>query len=76
VKKGILLEYSITRPLEASTEPLYELEWTDSLTAGPWKTVGTRETVISEDDIRQQVKFTVASGTGHRCVRLKVTRVP
>ncbi len=75
VKKGALLEYTITRPLEASAELLYELQWTDTIATGTWKTNGTSATVVSDDGIRQTVKFTVPAGTGSRYVRLKVTRV-
>jgi hypothetical protein len=76
VKKGTVLEYTLTRPLEATTELIYELQWTDTPDTGPWKTNGTSSTVLSDEGIRQQVKFTVPAGTGHRFVRLKVTRVP
>jgi uncharacterized delta-60 repeat protein len=76
VKKSTVLELTFTRPLEATIELLYELEWSDTLAAASWKTLGTSSTVLSDDGIRQQVKFTVPSGTGHRFVRLKVTRVP
>jgi urease beta subunit len=75
VKNGNVLEYTIIRPKDAPAELDYALEWTESLTNGPWKKLGITTTVVSEDSAKQQVKFSLPAGvSGQRFVRLRVTR--
>ena len=74
-RTGNVLSLTFTRPYEAITELLYEMEWSDTLATGSWKTLGTNSTVLSDDTVRQVVKFTMPAGSGHRYVRLRVTRV-
>jgi hypothetical protein len=76
VINGGNLEYTITRPKAAAADLTYALEWTDSLTIGSWKTTGVTTGILSDDGVRQQVKFSVSGGSaGYRFIRLRVRRL-
>jgi PKD repeat protein len=73
---GANIEFTYTRSRAASGVS-YLLEWSDSLAAGTWSTVGVVQTDISADSNspQQTIKATVPAGTGtKRFVRLRVTQ--
>lgn len=54
---------------------LFQVEWSETLVPNDWHTDGVTEEIISDDDSIQQIQATVPSGTsGHRFVRLRITR--
>ena len=60
----------------ALADIIYQVEWSDTLAANDWHTTGVTEQIDSDDDTIQQVTATVPAGTsGHRFVRLKMTRL-
>jgi hypothetical protein len=75
VKNGNVLEYTFTRPLTATADLTYGLEWSDTLNGGPWSKAGAVTAVLSDDGVQQRVKYSLAGGSsGKRFVRLRVTR--
>ncbi|WP_395737035.1 hypothetical protein [Prosthecobacter sp.] len=74
---GTNLEFTYKRDLSAfSSGTTFTVEWSDTLGAA-WQSTGVSETVLSLDELVQQVKATLPAGTsGHRFVHLKVTAPP
>jgi hypothetical protein len=71
---GDTLEYTITRPSNAAAEVFYNLQWSDSPETG-WQYENVSIAVLSDDGIRQDVRFSVPAGNaGKRFLRLRVQR--
>jgi len=75
VKNGGGLDFTYNKN-KAATDVTFIVEWSDTLNGTDWSTVGLGTPVILTDDgITQQIKVTVAAGSGvsKRFVRLRVT---
>lgn len=70
------LFFSYTRNKQAMAELSYQVEWTDDLLL-PWSSVGVVENITGDTGLLQFVTAMVPAGsTGHRFIRLRVTRTP
>jgi hypothetical protein len=69
------LEFTFRRSVSAEFfGAVFSVEWTDSLTNGPWTAGGVSMAVVSTDGDSEVVKATLPAGTGGtRYVRLRVT---
>ncbi len=75
VKNGGTLEFTYSRPKAALADVRYDLEASATI-SGTWGMASQGETILSDDEITQQVKATYPAGiTGRRFVRLRVTRL-
>jgi uncharacterized delta-60 repeat protein len=71
---GRSLDYMITRSTASAEELTWELEWSDTLQATAWNKADAPPVILSDDGIRQQVKFSIRAGESEkRFVRLRVT---
>lgn len=71
---GNTLEYTITRPSNAAAEVSCNLQWSDSPET-EWQYENVSVTVLSDDGIRQEVRFSTPAGNaGKRFLRLRVQR--
>ncbi len=77
-RSGASLEYNYQRSVAAvNAGDLFTVEWSDSLTAATWSSIGVTQEVQSDDGTVQHVKATVPAGsTGQRFIRLKITPAP
>lgn len=77
-RSGASLEYNYQRSVAAvNAGDLFTVEWSDSLTAATWSSIGVTQEVQSDDGSVQHVKATVPAGsTGQRFIRLKITPAP
>ncbi|MEZ0387453.1 MAG: Calx-beta domain-containing protein, partial [Verrucomicrobium sp.] len=75
VPEGASLEASYTRSKAALQAGfVYVVEWSDTLQAGSWSSVGVVESLVVEDALMQSMKATLPAGSGTaRFVRLRVT---
>lgn len=77
VKNGDYLEYSYSRPFDATLFLNYSLEWSNSLQgAGGWYPTGSSwELLVGDDGIRHQIKYGLFTGSlTRRFVRIRVSR--
>ncbi|MBE2286075.1 MAG: hypothetical protein IAE77_21650 [Prosthecobacter sp.] len=77
-RSGASLEYNYQRSVAAvNAGDLFTVEWSDSLTAATWSSIGVTQEVQSDDGTIQIVKATVPAGSkGQRFIRLKITPAP
>jgi hypothetical protein len=74
-KAGSVLEYTYTKN-KAATDVTFTVEWSDTL-GNDWSTSGvSAPTILSDNGATQQVKVTVAAGSGvsRGFIRLRVTQ--
>lgn len=71
------LTFTYPRAREAGPSGLiFVVEWSDTLAPGSWSTEGVTEQVIGGDDLVEQIRATIPSGSGaKRFVRLRVIAV-
>jgi uncharacterized delta-60 repeat protein len=73
-RSGNSFDYLFKRPSTAAEDLLYALEWSETLTPSSWFEAGAAVSVLSDDGVQQEVKFSMPTGSSRRFVRLKVTR--
>jgi hypothetical protein len=73
-RSGPTPELTYTRSHAALADGVtFTAEWSDTLAAGSWSSVGVTEQILSNTGTVQTVKAAVSSGSGKRFVRLRVT---
>jgi hypothetical protein len=70
---GAWLHLAYIRPATV-TDVNYRVEWADAIDAGTWSRAGVTEQILSDDGSQRIIRATLPKGTGHRFVRLQVTR--
>jgi hypothetical protein len=78
VQNGANLEFTYTRSKAAVADGVsFTVEWSDTLAANSWSTVGVTQQVLSDNGTVQQVKASVPTGgQPRRFAHLKVTAPP
>lgn len=78
VELGEQMVFTYTRSAAALTEVLFTVEWTDSISDGPWSTDGVSpEQIENPAGPLQTVHVTIPKGSsGKRFVRLRVSPLP
>ncbi len=72
-KVGANLEFTYTRAKNA-TDATFTVEWSDTLAAGSWSSVGVTEQILTDNGTVQTVRASVAAGTAARFVHLKISK--
>ena len=68
---GGFLFLTYTRP-SLAPDLTYGVEWSDTLAAGSWSTLGIAQQVLSDDGTTRTVRASVAAGTGRRFLRMRI----
>ena len=75
-QNGATLEFTYTRSLAALSDGVtFTVEWSDTLAAGSWSSVGVTEQILSDNGAVQLVRGSVGvSSGGRRFLHLRVSR--
>jgi autotransporter-associated beta strand protein len=77
VKNGATLDFTYTRAKAALADGVtFNVEWTDTLAAGSWSSVGMFEQTLTDNGTVQTVKATLMAGSApHRFFHLKISKL-